>query len=67
MAAVKILSIPSEKLPHNGGNPLLAAFEEEMNVIVHKHPGIDGAFSFDDVLAEPFKEQGFVLVIFEDI
>ena len=27
---------------------------------------IDGAFPLDDVLAEPFKEQGFVLVIEED-
>jgi hypothetical protein len=35
-------------------------------MIVHKHPGVDGAFSLDDVLAEPLKEQGFVLVILED-
>jgi hypothetical protein len=67
MAAVKILSVPREKLSHDGGNPLLAAFEEEMNVIVHKHPGVDRAFSLDDVLAEPLKEQSFVLVILEDI
>ena len=56
MAAVKILSVPREKFSHNGGDPLLAAFEEEMDVIVHKHPGIDGTFPLDDVLAEPFNE-----------
>jgi hypothetical protein len=61
------LSVPRRKLSHDGGNPLLAAFEKEMNVIVHKHPGVDGAFSLDDVLAEPLQEQSFVLVILEDI
>jgi hypothetical protein len=52
MAAVKILGVPCEKLSHNGGDTLLAAFEKDMDVIVHKHPGVDGAFTPDDVLAE---------------
>jgi hypothetical protein len=36
-------------------------------VIVHKHPGVDGTFPLDHVLAKPLNEQGLVLVIFEDV
>jgi hypothetical protein len=67
MAAVKVLSVPGEKFSHDGGDTLLAALEEEMDVTVHKYPGVDGAFPVDHVLAEPLKEQGFILVIFEDV
>jgi hypothetical protein len=66
MPAVKILSVPRKKLSHDGGDPLLAALEEEMDVILHNYPGVDGAFPVDDVLAKPLKEQVLVLVIFED-
>ena len=67
IAAVKILSVPREGLSHDSGNTLLTAFEEEMEMIVHEHPGVDGTSPLDDVLAEPLNEQGFVLVIFEDV
>jgi len=52
---------------HDGGDTLLTAFEEDVDVTVHKYPGVDGAFPVDDVLAEPLKEQGLVLVILEDV
>jgi hypothetical protein len=67
MPAVKILSVPRKKLSHDGGDPLLAALEEEMDVTVHNYPGVDRTFALDDVLAEPFNEQGLVLVILEDV
>jgi hypothetical protein len=67
MATVKILSVPRENLSHDGRDPPLAAFEEEMDVIVHKHPGVDRTFPLDHVLAEPLNEPGLVLVIFEDV
>jgi len=38
-----------------------------VDVIVLKHPGVDGTFPFDDVLPEPLKESDLVLVIFEDV
>jgi hypothetical protein len=37
MAGVKILSVPGERLLRDGGGPLLAAFKEEVEVIVNKH------------------------------
>jgi hypothetical protein len=66
MAPVKILSVPSEKLSHDGGDPPLAAFEKEMDVIVHNRPGVNSTFPLDHMLAKPFNEQGFILVILED-
>jgi hypothetical protein len=67
MATVKILSVPGEQLSHDGGDPVLAAPKEEMDVTVQERPGVDGAFSFDGILAEPLKEQGPVPVIPEDV
>jgi hypothetical protein len=66
IAPVKVLSVPREKLSHNGRDTLLAALEEEMGVRIHKHPGVDGAFCIDDVSAKPLKEQGLVLIISKD-
>jgi hypothetical protein len=45
----------------------LTAFKKEMHVIIHKGPGVYGAFSGDDVFAEPLNEEGLILVIFEDV
>ena len=35
-------------------------------MIVHNHPGVNSAFPLDYMLAKPFNEQGFILVILED-
>jgi len=67
MAAIEVLSVPGKKFSHDGGDTPLTALEEDVDVTVHKYPGVDGAFPVDDVLAEPLKEQGLVLVIFEDV
>jgi hypothetical protein len=67
MAPVKILGVPSEKLSHDGGDPPLAAFEKEMDVIVHNRPGVNRTFPLDHMSAKPFKEQASILVILEDI
>ncbi len=64
--AVEVLGVPREKLPHDCRDPLLPAFEEEMNVIVHERPGIDGAFPMEKDFSETFQELGLVLVVFED-
>ena len=36
-------------------------------MIVHKDPGVDEAFSLNDVLAQSFQKQCFVPVIFENV
>src|SRR4030042_740210 len=66
IAAIEVLSVPGKKFSHDSGDTLLAAFEEEVDVTSHKYPGVDGAFPLDQLLAEPLKEQGLILVIFED-
>jgi hypothetical protein len=60
------LSVPREKLSHDGGDTLPAALEEEMDVLAHKYRGVDGAFPCDEVLSKLLKEQGLVLLIFEN-
>jgi hypothetical protein len=67
MTPIKILSIPGEELTHDRGNPLPSALEEKMNVIIHQHPGKDGAFPLDDLLAQPLQEQSPIPVVFEDL
>jgi len=52
---IKVLRIACDKFSYDGGDTLLAAFEEEMEY-----------FPSLTFLAEPLKEQGFILVFFED-
>jgi hypothetical protein len=67
MSAVVVLSIPRELFSHDGGNAMLAAFEEEMDVVIHEDPGIDGAFSLYDILSQSFEKSYLVLVVIEYI
>ena len=66
MTAVKVLGIPSEKLPHHNRNALLSALEEQMNVVIHQRPSKYEAFPIEDNFAEAFQELGFVVLISED-
>ena len=66
VTAVVVLSVPGQKLPHNGGYALLAASKKEVDMIVHEDPGVDKAVAFADVLAEAIEESDLVLVVFED-
>ncbi len=65
MTSVEILGIPRKELAHDAGDALLAALEENVDVIVHEDPGIDRAFPVHDVLAETLDEPGFVLIVFK--
>jgi len=56
---IKLLSIPGEKFSHDGGDTLLAAFKEEMDVTVHKYLGVDGIFPVDDVFSRAAQGTGF--------
>ena len=66
MTAIIVLSVPGEELSHDGRDAVLAAPEEDMDVIVHEDPGKDGTAAFGDVLSEPFEESRLVLVVLED-
>jgi len=66
VTAVVILSVPGQKLPHNGGYALLAASKKEVDTVVHEDPGVYKAVAFADVLAETIEESDLVLVVFED-
>ena len=65
VSAVEVLSVPREEFPHDDGDPLPTAAKQQVNVVVHKHPCIYGAIGFKDILAEPFQECGFVLLVLE--
>ena len=51
VAAVVVLGIPGEELPHDSRYALFAAFEEDMDMVVHEDPRIDHALSFSDVFS----------------
>jgi len=63
MAPVEILGIPGQHLAHDRGDALSAALEEDMNVIIHQHPGIDGAFALLDRLPQPLEKTSPVLLV----
>ena len=65
VSSVEVLGVPREQFSHDGGYTLPAASKQQVNVVVHQHPCINGTISFQDVLPEPFKEFGFILVVFE--
>jgi len=67
MATIEIEGVPSKEFSHDSGDACLAALEKEVDVIVHKDPGIDCAFPLRDGLAESFEEPGFVFVVSEDV
>jgi len=66
VTAVVVLSAPSQKLPHDGGDAMRAALKKEVDVVVNEDPGVDKTAAFADVLAELTKESNLVLVVFED-
>ena len=65
MSPIEVLRVPGEKLSHDGGNAVFAAFEEDMDMVVHKHPGVHRAISVFDVLTKPFEKAALVFVISE--
>jgi hypothetical protein len=65
MTAIVILSVTGKLSFSHGGDSMLAAFEKNMNVVVHEDPGIDKTFSISNVLTEAFKKLRLVLVVFE--
>jgi len=67
MATIKVQGMPSEKFSHNGGDARFAALEKEVDVIVHKNPGINRAFSVLDDLAESFEEARFIFFVPKDV
>ena len=66
VTAVVVLSVPGQKLPHNGGYALFAASKKEVDVVVHEDPCVNKAVTFVDVLAEAIEESDLVLAVFED-
>ncbi len=60
-------TLPGEEFSHDGGDAGFAAPEQDVDVIVHKCPGVDCAFPLQNGLAESFEEPGFVFVVSEDV
>jgi hypothetical protein len=67
IAAVKIQGIPCEEFSHDRGEACFAALEKDVDVIVHKDPSVDCAFTFRNCLAEFFEEPGLVFVVSKDV
>ncbi|MEK6725820.1 MAG: hypothetical protein AABY54_04610 [Deltaproteobacteria bacterium] len=65
VATVEILGVPRKELPHESGNAVLAAFEQEMNVVAHENPGINTTVSLDNVCAQSLQEPCPVLIVLE--
>jgi hypothetical protein len=63
--AVEVLGVPGEELPHDRGDALFAAPEQDMDMIAHEHPGVYRARCFLDGHAKPIKKPGFIFVISE--
>ena len=63
--AIEVLGVQGEKFAHDSGYAVLAAPEEEMDVIGHQNPGVDGAFPLFHSETESLKEKAPVLIIFE--
>jgi len=57
--AVEILSIPGKEFAHDNGDAVFAALKEEVYVIVHKDPRIDGAFPFCKFFAQALQKSAF--------
>jgi hypothetical protein len=66
MAAIIILSIPSEELSHEPGDPWLATSDQKMGVRPHERPRIYGGLRFHDVLPQPAKKTNPILVVFKN-
>ena len=67
VATIKIQGVPGEEFSHDRGDARLAALEKDVNMIVHKDPGIDCALPLRDGPAESFEEPGFVLIVSKDV
>jgi hypothetical protein len=67
MPAVKVLGVPGKKFSHDGCYAAFTASEQNMNMIVHEDPGVNGTFSILNILSEAFKEPGFILYVTENI
>jgi hypothetical protein len=39
---------------------------KRISMIIHQHPGIDGTFSFRDLVAQAVKETLLVFLVYED-
>jgi hypothetical protein len=63
---VIIISILVKKvLSHGGGNAVLTAFEEYLNIVAHEGPGADGVLSLSDVFAQQLQKPDPALVVVE--
>jgi hypothetical protein len=67
VSTVKVLRIPGKELSHNSRDAVLSASEQKVDMVVHEHPGIDGAFGGLNVLSETLKELCFIFRIAEDV
>ena len=66
VASVEILGVPRKKFPHDRGNAVFPALEENMDMVVHEDPCVYGAFAIAHCLAEALQKSGLVLVVFKD-
>jgi hypothetical protein len=51
VAVIEVLGVPGELFAHNGGDAVFAAFEKDMDMIVHEDPGIDGTLPLGNIFA----------------
>jgi hypothetical protein len=61
------MRVPGKELSHEGGDPLLAAPHQKMDVRFHEHPGIKGGLRLHDVLAQAGEKLRPFLVVAKNI
>ena len=66
VTVIVVLGVPGKEFSHEGGNPLSAASDQEMDVILHEYPGVDRRSGLNDVLAHPVNKAIPILVVSED-
>jgi hypothetical protein len=64
---IEVLCVPGEKLSHDCRDALLSAPKQEVNMVVHKDPGVDDALRFLDVFFETLKKSVLILGIAKNV
>ncbi len=67
MPFVEVEGIPCKKPSHDAGDTPISAPQQEMNVVAHQRPGIEGASGYGNILAELIDEPLSIRLIDKEI
>ena len=56
-AVIEVLGVPGELFAHDSGDAVFAAFEKDMDVVVHEAPGIDRTLPFCNIFSQSLQKK----------